>query len=76
MICDADGDEVPVGVTGEVRLRSGRPRKTYRYVGAEARLRDGGWESLGDNGCVSWTGSVAGQQGRCTERRPGCGAAG
>ena len=25
-------------------------RPTYRYVGAEARRRDGGWESLGDYG--------------------------
>ena len=52
MICDADGNEVPVGTDGEVWLRSGRDTPTYRYVGAEARRRDGGWESLGDNGHV------------------------
>jgi bile acid-coenzyme A ligase len=52
MICDADGVEVPVGTGGEVWLRSGRDRPTYRYVGAEPRRRDGGWESLGDHGHV------------------------
>jgi len=52
MICDEDGNEVPVGEDGEVWLRSGRDTPTYRYVGAEARARDGGWESLGDNGHV------------------------
>jgi bile acid-coenzyme A ligase len=52
MICDDEGNEVPAGVTGEVWLRSGSDRPTYRYVGAEARRREGGWESLGDNGRV------------------------
>ncbi|HEX6425333.1 MAG TPA: AMP-binding protein [Acidimicrobiales bacterium] len=52
MICDADGVEVPPGTEGEVWLRSGRDRPTYRYVGAEPRRRDGGWESLGDHGHV------------------------
>jgi len=52
MICDADGKEVPVGEDGEVWLRSGRDTPTYTYIGAEARQRDGGWESLGDNGHV------------------------
>jgi bile acid-coenzyme A ligase len=52
MICDADGVEVPPGSDGEVWLRSGRDRPTYRYVGAEPRQRDGGWESLGDCGHV------------------------
>ena len=52
MICDADGVEVPPGTEGEVWLRSGRDRPTYRYLGAEPRRRDGGWESLGDHGHV------------------------
>jgi bile acid-coenzyme A ligase len=52
MVCDADGVEVPPGTEGEVWLRSGRDRPTYRYVGAEPRRRDGGWESLGDHGRV------------------------
>src|SRR4051794_8491900 len=50
MICDADGNELPVGEIGEVWLKSARETPTYRYVGAEARRRDGGWESLGDMG--------------------------
>ncbi len=49
-ITDEQGNEVPSGVEGEVWLKSGLEKPTYRYVGAEARTRDGGWESLGDNG--------------------------
>ena len=44
MICDADGNEVPVGEKGEVWLRSARETPTYRYIGAEARHEVGGWE--------------------------------
>ncbi len=50
MITDDDGNEVPVGEKGEVWLRSSRDTPTYRYVGATARTREGGWESLGDMG--------------------------
>jgi bile acid-coenzyme A ligase len=50
MIGDADGNELPVGAQGEVWLRSLRDEPTYRYVGATARIRLGGWESLGDMG--------------------------
>jgi bile acid-coenzyme A ligase len=39
-----------VGEVGELWLRPEPGRTTYRYVGAEARARDGGWESLGDMG--------------------------
>jgi bile acid-coenzyme A ligase len=49
-IADEDGKEVPVGVEGEVWLRSDLESPTYRYIGAEARKREGGWESLGDIG--------------------------
>jgi bile acid-coenzyme A ligase len=52
MICDPDGNEVPVGEKGEVWLRSASDKPTYRYIGAEARTKTGGWESLGDNGWV------------------------
>jgi bile acid-coenzyme A ligase len=49
-ILDAAGNELPPGQIGEVfmRPRTG-PGSTYRYIGAEARSRDG-WESLGDMG--------------------------
>jgi bile acid-coenzyme A ligase len=50
LICDADGNECPAGEAGEVWMRSERGTPTYRYVGAQARCRDGGWESLGDIG--------------------------
>jgi bile acid-coenzyme A ligase len=56
MIADADGNELPSGEMGEVWLRSTRDTPTYRYVGAEARQRDGGWESLGDMGYLDQDG--------------------
>jgi bile acid-coenzyme A ligase len=50
-ICDAEGNEVPAGEMGEVWMRTvGRETPSYRYVGAEARTMEGGWESLGDMG--------------------------
>jgi bile acid-coenzyme A ligase len=50
MVTDGDGNEVPPGTMGEVWLRSLRDSPTYRYIGADARVREGGWESLGDMG--------------------------
>jgi bile acid-coenzyme A ligase len=50
MITNEDGNEVPTGEMGEVWMRSLRGTPTYRYVGATARTREGGWESLGDMG--------------------------
>ncbi|MFZ0666554.1 MAG: AMP-binding protein [Acidimicrobiales bacterium] len=49
-ITDVEGNEVPAGVEGEVWMKSGLDAPSYRYIGAEARIREGGWESLGDNG--------------------------
>jgi bile acid-coenzyme A ligase len=50
IITDEEGNEVSAGVEGEVWLKSGADLPTYHYVGAQARTRQGGWESLGDNG--------------------------
>lgn len=51
MITGDDGAELVAGEMGEVWLRAvGRETPTYRYLGAAARTRDGGWESLGDMG--------------------------
>lgn len=51
LITDEDGNELPAGEMGEVWLRPAeRTTPTYRYLGAEARTREGGWESLGDHG--------------------------
>jgi bile acid-coenzyme A ligase len=45
-----EGPTVP-GEIGEVVMRrSAGSTPAYRYIGAEARVRDGGWESLGDMG--------------------------
>lgn len=49
-ICDDEGTELPVGQQGEVWMRASRNTPTYRYVGADAKTLDGGWESLGDMG--------------------------
>jgi bile acid-coenzyme A ligase len=49
-VTDEEGHEVTAGVEGEVWLKSGDDVPTYHYIGAEARTREGGWESLGDNG--------------------------
>jgi len=49
-ILDDDGNECPPGVVGEIYLRpSPGSDPTYRYIGAEAKSRDG-WDSLGDLG--------------------------
>ena len=46
-----DGRMLPRGETGEIfmRLKPDAPT-TYRYVGADTRALDGGWESIGDIG--------------------------
>ena len=45
-----DGTVLPPGEVGEVWMRAtGRDTPTYRYIGAEAEIRDG-WECLGDIG--------------------------
>lgn len=49
-IRDEQGNVLPPGEKGEVWLRTERPTPPYRYIGAEARALDGGWESLGDMG--------------------------
>ena len=50
-IFDEDGTPLGPDEIGEVWMRStGRDRPSYRYIGAEAEVRDGGWECLGDIG--------------------------
>jgi bile acid-coenzyme A ligase len=50
-IVDEEGNTVPPGVVGEVYMRpKAGPGTTYRYIGAEAKAIEGGWESLGDMG--------------------------
>ncbi len=46
-----DGQRLPRGETGEIFMR-GKPGapSTYRYVGADSRVLEGGWESIGDIG--------------------------
>jgi bile acid-coenzyme A ligase len=46
-----EGKMLPRGETGEIfmRLKPDAPA-SYRYVGADKRMLDGGWESIGDIG--------------------------
>jgi|AntAceMinimDraft_11_1070367.scaffolds.fasta_scaffold00953_18 bile acid-coenzyme A ligase len=50
-IVGEDGETLPPGEVGEVYMRphSG-PGTTYEYLGADAKIIEGGWESLGDLG--------------------------
>ncbi len=48
-----DGRELPPGEIGEVFMQPpGGPGSTYRYLGAQARSTEDGWETLGDLGYV------------------------
>ncbi len=49
-IVGPDGDEVATGEVGEIYLRNADGKRTYEYVGAEAKTLPDGWESLGDMG--------------------------
>jgi bile acid-coenzyme A ligase len=49
-VLDDDGNECPPDVVGEIYMRpSPGSAPTYRYVGVDAKSRDG-WDSLGDLG--------------------------
>ena len=50
-IVGEDGADLPAGEVGEVFMRpKAGPGTTYRYIGAEAKAIEGGWESIGDVG--------------------------
>ena len=52
-IVDEQGNTLPPGEIGEVFMRpKAGPGTTYRYIGAEAKSMEGGWESLGDMGSM------------------------
>ncbi|MBW2291460.1 MAG: AMP-binding protein [Deltaproteobacteria bacterium] len=50
-ILDEAGRPLPPGTMGEIYMMPERgPGSTYAYVGAEARVTEDGWESVGDMG--------------------------
>ncbi len=57
-VVDADGNDAAPGQVGEIYMRAPEGRVTYRYVGADAKRTDGGWESLGDMGWIDAEGFV------------------
>jgi bile acid-coenzyme A ligase len=58
-VLDPEGNELPPGEVGEIWMRRGPDAApSYRYVGAEAKRRPGGWESLGDMGRTDEEGYV------------------
>jgi bile acid-coenzyme A ligase len=58
-VLDRDGTELPRGEVGEIWMRRGEDAPaSYRYVGARAKARPDGWESLGDMGRMDAEGYV------------------
>lgn len=58
-VLDPVGNELPPGQVGEIWMRRGVDAPpSYRYVGASAKSRPGGWESLGDMGRIDKDGYV------------------
>jgi bile acid-coenzyme A ligase len=56
-IVDEDGRVLPPGEMGEIfMMPAGGTGSTYRYVGAEGRRSDDGWESVGDMGSLDQDG--------------------
>lgn len=56
-IVGEDGETLPPGKVGEVFIRPlAGAGTTYRYIGAEAKAIEGGWESLGDMGWMDTEG--------------------
>jgi bile acid-coenzyme A ligase len=58
-VLDGNGNEVPPGTVGTLWMRRGEGEASpYKYLGAEPRAIDGGWECLGDIGRVDAEGYV------------------
>jgi len=52
-IVDPSGQDLSSGKTGEIfAMPPGGPGSTYRYIGAERRIAENGWESVGDAGWI------------------------
>ena len=52
-VLNASGVDAAAGEIGEIYMRPrGGAGSTYHYIGAEAKRREGGWESLGDMGRI------------------------
>jgi bile acid-coenzyme A ligase len=58
-VLDRDGNALPPGEVGEIWMRRGEGAPpSYRYIGARAKSRPDGWESLGDMGRIDAEGYV------------------
>lgn len=57
IVLDSQGSALPPGEIGEVWMRRGEGiANPYRYIGAEAQGREGGWETVGDMGWMDTDG--------------------
>lgn len=58
-VLDTEGNPLPPGEVGEIWMRRGADAPPpYRYIGARAKARPDGWESLGDMGRIDADGYV------------------
>ena len=58
-IFNEQGEECNPGEVGEIFFKSaGGQGSTYYYLGAKAKEREGGWESIGDMGWIDEEGYV------------------
>ncbi len=51
-VIDSNGNECAPGSIGEIYMRQPDGRATYVYRGATCEVREGGWETVGDMGCI------------------------
>ena len=57
-VVDSAGNDAAADEVGEIYMRAPAGRVTYRYVGADAKCTEDGWESLGDMGWIDADGYV------------------
>lgn len=59
IVLDPEGSPLPPGEVGEIWMRRGEGvANPYRYIGAEAQARAGGWETVGDMGWMDSDGYI------------------
>ena len=57
-VVDTGGNDAAPGEVGEIYMRAPEGMVTYRYLGADPKRNDEGWDSLGDMGWIDVDGYV------------------